>query len=295
MPEIVEPAWRDYAQRALLEDRADRDVTTGLLGRRAAQPGVGEFRAEATFILAGVPLAEAVFLELNDAVEVERGVAEGCQVEPGACFARVRGPVGVLLSGERVALNYLQRLCGIATVTRRVVDAVAGTGAVITDTRKTTPGLRELEKYAVRVGGGVNHRASLADAVLWKDNHWEILDAGPGALTEVLRAVPDGVPVCVEVETEEQLAAALEAGVTWILADNQPPDVVRRWVQRCGSGVTVEASGGVTPETAADYARAGARRISLGALTYAPDPVSISFEVSLSVGQSDGQSDSLTV
>jgi nicotinate-nucleotide pyrophosphorylase (carboxylating) len=167
-----------------------------------------------------------------------------------------------------VALNFLQRLSGIATLTRRAVDAVAGTGAVITDTRKTTPGLRALEKYAVRAGGGENHRLSLADAVLWKDNHWELLAHAGGTLGEVLRAVPAGVPVTVEVETEAQLEAALAAGVARVLVDNQPPDRVAAWVRRLGP-VPVEASGGITPETAPAYARAGARYISLGGLTQA--------------------------
>jgi nicotinate-nucleotide pyrophosphorylase (carboxylating) len=186
-----------------------------------------------------------------------------------------------LLSGERVALNYLQRLSGIATATRRAVDAVAGTGAVITDTRKTTPGLRPLEKYAVRIGGGENHRASLAEAVLWKDNHWELLGRRAGGLTEALRGAPEGVQVCVEVESERQLDEAAAAGVDWLLVDNQTPDTIASWSRRLGPGVTIEASGGITPETARPFAEAGAQRISIGALTYAPDLASISFEVGL--------------
>jgi nicotinate-nucleotide pyrophosphorylase (carboxylating) len=178
-------------------------------------------------------------------------------------------------------LNYLQRLSGIATVTRRAVDAVAGTGAVITDTRKTTPGLRALEKYAVRTGGGVNHRASLADAVLWKDNHWELLGRRGGSLAEALRGVPDGVQVCVEVEDETQLEAAVAAGVDWILVDNQTPDTIASWSQRLGPDIVIEASGGITADSVRPFAEAGAQRISIGALTYAPDLVSISFEVGL--------------
>jgi len=279
---IREPNWEEYAQRALEEDCARQDVTTALLGERAARPAAGRFRAESGFVVAGLPLVAAVFRELDASTSVEPVVAEGGRVAAGDSVAVVRGPGGALLSGERVALNYLQRLSGIATMTRRAVEAVAGTGAVITDTRKTTPGLRELEKYAVRVGGGENHRASLADAVLWKDNHWELLGSREGrGLAELLRGAAEGVRVCVEVEDEQQLQAVLDAGVDWILADNQTPETIAAWSRRGGLEVTIEASGGITPDTARQYAEAGARRISIGALTYAPDIVSVSFEISL--------------
>jgi len=178
----------------------------------------------------------------------------------------VRAPAATLLAGERVALNFLQRLCGIATLTRRAVEAVAGTAARITHTRKTTPGLRALERYAVTVGGGVANRGSLAEAVLWKDNHWALL--GAGDLAAALAAAPPGVPVVVEVEDEAQLERALAAGVRHVLADNQTPERVAAWVRRAGPGVTVQASGGITPESARHYAQAGAALISIGALTH---------------------------
>jgi len=278
---LTDPQWHEFAGRALAEDHADDDITTALLGDAAEEPAVGRFRAEAAFVVAGLPLMEAVFHELDAATTTERAVAEGDRVAIGDTIAVVHGRGGVLLSGERVALNYLQRLSGIATVTRRAVDAVAGTGAVITDTRKTTPGLRAVEKYAVRIGGGVNHRVSLADAVLWKDNHWELLGRGAENLADALRGVPDGMPVCVEVEDERQLEAAVAAGVDWILVDNQTPDTIASWSKRLGPGVTIEASGGITPDNVRPFAEAGAQRISMGALTYAPDLVSISFEVGL--------------
>lgn len=273
------PDWTRHAARALTEDRATHDITTALLGAGREQPAVGRIRAECDFVVAGLPLVDAVFRELEPSVAVERLVDEGSSVEAGEVLAVVRGSAATLLAGERVALNYLQRLCGVATVTRRAVNAIAGTTSVITDTRKTTPGLRELEKYAVRIGGGENHRASLADAVLWKDNHWELLRSLGGDLGTALRHAPDGVAVCVEVESGEQLDIALAAGVKWILADNQSPDVIREWATRCGPDVMLEASGGITPETAVDYANAGARRISMGVLTYAPDPAPVSFEI----------------
>ena len=228
-------------------------------------------------MVAGLPVAKEVFAQLDPATTFDALLEDGARVPPDTTLATVRGPARTLLAGERTALNFLQRLSGVATATRVAVDAVAGTGAVITDTRKTTPGLRELEKYAVRVGGGENHRASLADAVLWKDNHWRLL--GDGALEDMVRAVPAGVPLVVEVETEVQFAAALAAGVTRILVDNAPPERVASWAHRAGPDVAIEASGGIQPETALAYARAGARFISIGALTHSARAAAIRFDV----------------
>jgi nicotinate-nucleotide pyrophosphorylase (carboxylating) len=265
-------------RRALEEDAARRDCTTALLGDIGSTAALGRFLTEAPAIVAGGPVMREVFFQLDPTLQFEQHLAEGERAKAGAVIATVRGPSRALLAGERVALNFLQRLSGIATATRRAVDAVAGTGAVITDTRKTTPGLRALEKYAVRTGGGENHRLSLADAVLWKDNHWELLGRTGRSLTEVLRAVPAGTPVTVEVEDEEQLEAALAAGVKRILVDNQPPDRVAAWARRAGS-VAIEASGGITPETAAAYARAGARYISIGALTHSAPAAAIRLDL----------------
>ncbi len=272
------PDWQVHAEHALREDRAAEDATTRLVEGSRDRQMLARLRGENRFVLAGLPMVEAVFHTLEPASAVVPLVGEGETVPAGKAFAEVRSSAAAILAGERVALNFLQRLSGIASITRRAVEAVAGTDAVITDTRKTTPGIRDLEKYAVRVGGGVNHRLSLADAILWKDNHWRLLGSA-SELARALEAAPAGLPVCVEVENEEQLDAAMAAGVTWILADNRHPDVVSQWVSRCGPEVTIEASGGITPETAAAYAAAGAQRISIGALTYAPDPVTISLEL----------------
>jgi nicotinate-nucleotide pyrophosphorylase (carboxylating) len=271
----------DEVRRALAEDRARDDVTTRLLGPAALRPARGAFRVEEPCAVAGLPIAQLVFTELDPAARFEPCVADGAAAEPEDVIAVVHGTAGTLLAGERTALNFLQRLSGIATATRRAVDAVANTGVTILDTRKTTPGLRPLEKYAVRVGGGANHRASLGDAVLWKDNHWKLLEASGGTLKAALAAAGRDLPVVVEVETEEQLEAALTAGVTHILVDNQSPDRLAEWVQRVGSRVAVEASGGITPETARAYANAGARYISMGALTHSAPAVGISFELEL--------------
>jgi nicotinate-nucleotide pyrophosphorylase (carboxylating) len=273
---LAEALGRDAVRRALAEDRAGDDVTTRLLGAAAAAPAVGRFVAAGDCVVAGLPVAALVFTELEPGATLHAGVAEGHCARAGTVLATVTASAGTLLAGERVALNFLQRLSGIATLTRRMVDAVAGSGARITHTRKTTPGLRDLERYAVRAGGGVDNRGSLAEAVMWKDNHWVLLGSG---LKDVLARTPKGVPVVIEVETDAQLEEALGAGVTHVLADNQPPERVAAWVQRAGPGVTIQASGGITAENVAAYARAGARLISVGALTHSAPAAAIGFEL----------------
>lgn len=259
---------QEEVRRALAEDRAGEDATTRLLGAVAKAPAAACFMAEDRFVVAGIPVLETVFRQIDASTRLVDPVEEGSWCRTGQSIVTVRASAAALLAGERVALNFLQRLSGIATLTRQVVDAVAGTPTRITHTRKTTPGLRALERYAVRVGGGVDNRASLADAVLWKDNHWALLAADGGSLGAALRAAPDGLPVIVEVENEQQLETALAAGVRHVLVDNQPPERLASWARRAGRGVTIQASGGITSETARAYAEAGAALISIGALTH---------------------------
>jgi nicotinate-nucleotide pyrophosphorylase (carboxylating) len=266
----------DAVRLALREDRANEDATTRLLGNTAAQPVVARFVAEGNFVVAGLPIAAAAVRELDPDGESPESV-EGALVRSGEVIAAVRCRAGAILSAERVALNFLQRLSGIATATRRAVDAVAGTPARITHTRKTTPGLRALEQYAVRVAGGVDNRASLADAILWKDNHWALL--GQRSLAETLRGAPADVPVIVEVESEAQLEEALAAGVTHLLVDNQSPARVAEWVKRAGPRVTIQASGGITLENARAYAEAGAALLAIGALTHSVMAAPITCEI----------------
>jgi nicotinate-nucleotide pyrophosphorylase (carboxylating) len=265
---LADPLGLAEVRRALAEDRVREDATTRLLGPTAARPATARFVAEGPFVVAGLPIAALVFRELDAQAQLDPVVAESAWAEAGAPIAIARAPAETLLLGERVALNFLQRLSGIATQTRRAVDAVGGTGARITHTRKTAPGLRALDCYAVRAGGGVDNRGSLADAVMWKDNHWALLDSRGLTLADALRAVPPGVPVVVEVETDRQFAEALAAGARHLLADNQQPERVAAWVRRAGPGVTIQASGGITPETARAYAQAGATLIAIGALTH---------------------------
>lgn len=262
------PFGLSEVRRALAEDHAREDVTTRLLGTSAERTGEARFVAEGRLVVAGVAVVATVFQELDPTSRAMGSVADGTSVTAGTTIVTVRGHAGALLAGERVALNFLQRLCGIATVTRRAVDAVQGTGARITHTRKTTPGLRELELYAVRVGGGVPNRASLSEAILWKDNHWALLGNGVPTLRQALREAPPNVPVIVEVESEAQLDTALAAGVTHVLVDNQTPERLAAWKRRAGAAVTIQASGGITPETARAYGEAGASLIAIGALTH---------------------------
>ena len=291
---MAEPLGLEEVRRALAEDAAAGDVTTSLLGPAAAARATGRFIAGGTFVVAGLPVVATVLQDLEPGSCLDVAAAEGIRVRDGDVLAVASASARTLLAGERVALNFLQRLSGIATLTRRAVDAVAGTGARITHTRKTTPGLRALERYAVRVGGGVENRGSLAAAVLWKDNHWALLNGARSkehgarstehrALRAVLAKAPQGIPIVVEVETDAQLDEALAAGVTHILADNQPPERIAAWVRRAGSGVTMQASGGITAENAAAYARAGAHLISIGALTHSAPAAPIGFEISPSL------------
>ena len=283
---MADTLGREEVQRALAEDRAAEDVTTRLLGAAARRPACAAFVAEGRFVVAGLPIVARVYSELERDACFEPDGAEGEWVAAGTVLARVRATAGALLAGERVALNFLQRLSGIATLTRRAVDAVAGTQARITHTRKTTPGLRALERYAVTVGGGVANRGSLAEAVLWKDNHWALL--GAGGLAPALASAPPGVPIMVEVEDEAQLEQALAAGVRHILADNQGPERVAAWVRRVGPGVTIQASGGITPESARAYGEAGAALISIGALTHSAPAAPIRCDIRLAPTRGHG-------
>ena len=269
---------------ALTEDRAVDDVTTPLLGSAAQAQAAGRFLAEGDCVVAGLGVAALVFRELEPEADLTPTLQDGERAGPGAVLATVRARAGTLLAGERVALNFLQHLSGIATMTQRLVEAVRGTSAQISHTRKTTPGLRDLERYAVRMGGGVDNRGSLADAIMWKDNHWVLRgskeDRARTSLGDILKRAPNGMDVVVEVESDQQLDEALAAGVSHILADNQSPETLATWVKRAGPKVTIQASGGITAANVAAYARAGAKIISVGALTHSVAAAPITFELS---------------
>jgi nicotinate-nucleotide pyrophosphorylase (carboxylating) len=257
----------------LAEDVGDGDVTA-----EAVVPV--DARLDATLLLkeegvvCGLDVAEAVFRELDPDVVFELHARDGDRAQGEV--ARVSGSARALLTGERTALNLLGRLSGIATLTRRYVDAVAGTGAVILDTRKTTPGLRALEKLAVRTGGGTNHRFGLYDAVLIKDNH---LRLGGGVAASVRRAKQTGLPIEVECETLQDVDAALDAGADTILLDNMTPTQLREAVGIVRGRAHTEASGGITLEAVREVAATGVDAISVGALTHSARSLDVSMEV----------------
>jgi nicotinate-nucleotide pyrophosphorylase (carboxylating) len=219
-------------------------------------------------VIAGLDLAEEAFATMDESVRFERVKADGDRVDKGDVVARISGNARAILTGERVALNYLGRLSGIASLTRRYVDAVAGTKAAIADTRKTTPGLRAFEKYAVRCGGGQNHRTGLFDAILIKDNH--IVAAG-GVETAIARArayAGHMVKIEVEVDTLDQLALVLNHKVDAVLLDNMAPETLAKAVKMVGGRLITEASGGVSLTTVRAIADSGVDLISVGALTH---------------------------
>jgi nicotinate-nucleotide pyrophosphorylase (carboxylating) len=257
----------------LAEDVGDGDVTS-----EAVVPA--DARLDASLLLkeegivCGLEVAEAVFRELDPEIEFEALVHDG-EVARGA-VARVSGNARALLTGERTALNILGRLSGVATLTRRYVDAVAGTGATILDTRKTTPGIRALEKLAVRCGGGTNHRFGLYDGILIKDNH---LRLGGGIAESVRRAQGNGVPVEVECETLDDVRDALEAGADILLLDNMTLPQLNAAVLFVDGRAKTEASGGVTLDTVREVAATGVDFISIGALTHGARSLDVSMEV----------------
>lgn len=240
-------------------------------------------------VLAGSPVAELVLARHSGEVQWVPRLNDGAALQPGCVIAEVSGPLGVILTCERTVLNFLTHLSGVATVTRRFVDAVAGTKAGIFDTRKTHPGLRVLEKYAVRIGGGKNHRMGLYDGILIKDNHLAALTAGDGepSLAEIVRRARAAfgptvhVPVEIEVDTLAQLQDAVRGGPDQVLLDNMPLEMLREAVRiRDASApeVELEASGGVRLESVREIAETGVDRISVGALTHSASYLDIGFD-----------------
>jgi nicotinate-nucleotide pyrophosphorylase (carboxylating) len=284
MSETFDPAdYRDLLREFLKEDMGAGDITTGTLvpaDRRAR----GELIAKAPLVLAGIDVFLEVFRLLEPGVVAEIARKDGDELGVGAIPARVSGSARTLLTGERVALNLLQRLSGVATLTRRFVRAVAGTGAQILDTRKTTPGLRALEKYAVRVGGGRNHRKDLAEAVLIKENHIRLAGGVSAALAAAQRAEGQAKWIEIEVTNFDELRDALAHAPDVILLDNMIPAQVRQAVEQVHGGdgageIRIEASGGITLANVREFAEAGVDWISVGALTHSAPAVDLSFEI----------------
>jgi nicotinate-nucleotide pyrophosphorylase (carboxylating) len=263
---------------ALAEDVGPGDITTRACVP-ADLPAAGVLVAKADGVLSGLYVAAEVFRQVDAALGFEALAAEGEEFTRGAVLARVAGRAASILTAERVALNFLQRLCGIATLTRRYVRALEGTGCRLLDTRKTTPGLRALEKAAVRAGGGHNHRFALYDGFLIKDNHIAAAGGVAAAVTAARAAAPPGFRVEVEVQTFGQLDEALAAGADVLLLDNLPPEQVAEAVARIAGRARTEASGGITISNIRAYAEAGVDWVSVGALTHSAPAADISLEL----------------
>jgi len=279
--DVQHPEILEAVKRALEEDIGAGDITSALCvdaDRRAR----GRFVAREPIVVAGTELLPLIYRVCGavDSLEVKK--ASGDRAEPGEVLAEVSGRARILLESERVALNYLQRLSGVATLARRYADAVAGTRCRVLDTRKTTPGLRRLEKMAAAAGGVTNHRMGLFDAVLIKNNH---IAAAGGVRPALERALEyrrsTGIQVEIEVRTLEELDEALAAGAGHLLLDNLTPDEAARWIRRINSRATVELSGGVTLATVRAYAEAGADFVSAGAITHSAAAVDINFRLEL--------------
>ncbi len=263
---------------ALAEDVGSGDATTAALVPEDAVARA-QLLLEEPGVVCGVPVAAAVFRALDPSVRIEARLEDGTAVTAvPAVVAEIEGPARAVLTGERVALNLVGRLSGIASLTRRFVELAGDTGTQVLDTRKTTPGLRALEKYAVRCGGGVNHRAGLYDAVLVKENHLRIA-GGIGPAVAALRERVNGLSVEVEAETLAEVQEALDAGVARILLDNMSPAQVAEAVALVGGRAALEASGGVSLATVRAYAETGVDFVSVGALTHAARSLHVSLEV----------------
>jgi len=271
-------SWRELLRRALAEDIGPGDLTSDLT--LAADLEIeAVMTAGSELVVCGLEIAASAFAEVDPLIRFAAAAEEGASASPGDSLALVSGPARGILAAERTALNFVGRMSGVATTTRDFVRRVAGTGAKIVDTRKTLPGWRVLDKYAVATAGGTNHRSGLFDAVLIKDNHI----AAAGGVAAAVKAARAGAPahlwLQVEVESEQEAEAALEAGADSLLLDNRSPEELRRLVARFGARTTLEASGGVDLATVRRIAETGVHRISIGALTHSAPWADVSLEV----------------
>jgi nicotinate-nucleotide pyrophosphorylase (carboxylating) len=272
------PGIDEIVRRALAEDIGTGDITTQL-----TVPAYVEARAamvaKTNGVVAGLPVVAEVYRQIDPLVAVSFEAEDGEPISPGQTLCRLHGNARSLLTGERVALNFVQRLSGIATKTDRFVQLVTGTQARIVDTRKTTPGLRLLEKYAVRAGGGHNHRFGLYDAVLIKDNHIQASGGIEAAVQAALSQAPHTMTITVECDTLPQVREAVAAGADIVLLDNMTPDQIRGAIALIDGQALTEASGGVNEETVAAIAQTGVDIISVGALTHSAIALDIGLDL----------------
>jgi len=267
----------EFVRRVLAEDLGEGGDVTSAATIRADARFSAELAAREPIVVAGLDLAAAFFRALDEDVVIEKEASDGFAVEEGGVLLRLKGNARAMLAAERPALNTLQHMSGIATLTRRYVDAIAGTGAVLLDTRKTIPGLRALEKYAARMGGAQNHRMRLDDGVLIKDNHVAVA-GGVGAAVRAAKEANTSLEVQVEVDRIEQIEEALAAGADRLLLDNMDPPTLRRAIEIVSGRVPLEASGGVRLETIRAIAETGVNFISLGRITQSAPAVDIGMD-----------------
>ena len=274
--------WSRLLDLALAEDIGSGDLTSELV-IDADRTGRARIEARQELIVCGLPVAREVFRRVDPTLELQvpPGVQDGVRAMPGAPLLRIQGRYGSILTAERTALNFMGRLCGITTQTHSLVEHVANLDVDLVDTRKTTPGWRLLEKYAVAVGGGVNHRIGLFDALLVKDNHIAAAGSLDTAVERAIAKAPAGVPVQVEVESEAMADRAVELGCRFLLVDNASPELLQRIVKRHAPEVLLEASGGISTHNLRAYAETGVARISMGALTHSVASADIALEIDL--------------
>ncbi|MDM5190133.1 carboxylating nicotinate-nucleotide diphosphorylase [Bacillus sp. DX4.1] len=269
---------KEALNRFFLEDIGERDVTSQLIFPENLQAR-GTFLVKDTGVFAGTTVIEQGFRLLDDSTKVTLHKKDGDAVEKGEILATVQGPIASLLTAERVILNIIQRMSGVATMTRSAVEALQSDHTRICDTRKTMPGLRMFDKYAVVCGGGYNHRFGLYDGVMIKDNHIAFAGSITKAVTSVKEKLGHMVKVEVETETEEQVREAVLAGADIIMFDNRTPEEVRAFSKLVPSAIVTEASGGITIENLAKYGQTGVDYISLGLLTHSVKALDISFNI----------------
>ena len=281
---LISREIKDLIDVALAEDIGSGDPTTDTLIDPRLM-GSASLVSREDGVIAGIDVATTVFTQFDPALCTVALVEDGSSVTAGDQLACVTGKVGSILKAERTAVNFLQHLSGVATQTRRYVDAVEGYRAQIVDTRKTTPGLRKLEKYAVTMGGGRNHRHNLADGILIKDNHIEALALSGVGIGEIVKRALSGashmIKVEIEVETIKDLEEALDAGIDLVLLDNMEPEQMETAVRLASGRAVVEASGGITLETVREIAKTGVDIISVGALTHSAPSLNISLDMTI--------------
>ncbi len=263
---------------SLAEDIGTGDITTAAIVPERKQARARVMAGE-SMVVAGLDVMELVFKMVDDTLEIGREVKEGAYIRGGRTIATIKGRVKSILTAERVALNFLQRLSGIATLTRRFVERVRGREVNILDTRKTTPCMRFLEKYAVRVGGGLNHRFGLFDAILIKDNHIAVAGSIEKAIRKVRRRYGKDKPIEVEVKSLKEVKEALKSGADIIMLDNMNPEKVKKALKIISGKAVAEVSGGVNLDNIEEFAETGVRYISIGALTHSAGAVDISIEI----------------